>query len=325
MNNFLKNLFFHMIIILSPFLFLIITYELQFEKIDVSDIYPKYFKLNKNNKINELDLLIAGDSRAERQIIPQELKSEKYKKIINIGISSGDIVRLKDFILYRKEAKLLYNNKTSLLVSISPWQINDNYQKWGYLSNSTFKYLGFFEKLKLLKNKKEYFKYVLATHKKKLKDNLNINGYKSDIDSLGYLKVEGDVNLIEENKLSKMIFELKNEFSDYKNDGYRWREFKKSVEYLSSEFDKLILIINPVTEKWRSSIKNTHVEIYNIEFIKKLKQLKKDSILKNIIIWDFYNEEIFEISDENYYDTHHLNKLGAKKFSSLLKEKLSNL
>lgn len=325
MKNFIKNLFFYLLIFTSPILFLIITYELQVKKIDTSDIYPKYHKLYKNTKIQELDLLVAGDSRAERQIIPEDLKSDKYKKIINIGISSGDVVRLRDFIINREEAKLLYNNKTSLLVSISPWQINDNYQKWGYLSNSTLKYLSFSEKLKLLKNKKEYLKYVLSTHKKNLKDILNIYHYSSEIDSLGYLKVEGDINLIDKNKLNNMINELKNEFSDYKNDGYRWREFKKSVEYLSSKFNKLILIINPVTNKWRSSIKDTQVELYNIEFVNKLNQLVKDSNIKNTIIWNFYNEEIFEISDDNYYDTHHLNKLGAKKFSSLLKEKLSNL
>ena len=322
---FLKNFIYHTFIVSLPSLFLIITFEFQFEKIDTSEIYPKYLKLLENKKIKPLDILIAGDSRAERQIIPQELKKDTLKNILNIGISSGDIVRLRDFIVNRKASKLLYNDETILIVSVSPWQINDNYQKWGYLSNSTFKFLSFTEKFKLLKNKNEYFKYVLATHKKNFKEILNLLDYKSNIDSLGYLGVEGDITKLNKNDINNMIIKLKNEYLNYENNGFRWREFKKSLDFLSTKFNKVILIINPVTDKWRRSIENTFVEKYNLEFINKLNTYKISKGFNNLIIWNFYNDEKLEIEDNYFYDTHHLNNLGAKKFSSILQNKISYL
>ena len=82
---------------------------LQAEGIDTSNIYPKYLKLNRNKKEFPLDILIAGDSRAERQIIPEMLKGKNQKNILNLAITSGDVNRLRDFISNRIKSEIASN------------------------------------------------------------------------------------------------------------------------------------------------------------------------------------------------------------------------
>ena len=325
MKLFIKKIFIlSVVILLLPF-FLILSLELQFKNIDTSNIYPKYLKLNRDKKEFPLDILIAGDSRAERQIIPEMLKGKNQKKILNLAVSSGDINRLRDFINNRKEAKSLFNNKTILLLSTSTWQIDDNQQKWGHLSYSTFKYLSFYEKFDILNNKKDYLKYVLSIHKNNLRNIFNIWSYDSNIDSLGYLAVQGDITNLPNSELDNIILNIKQEWNDVKLNGYRWEEFKKSIKFFSGEFDKVIIIIPPVTDVWRKSIEKTKIEDFNKNFIFKTKELIKNKNLSNTLLWDFYEKNNFQINDSDYYDTHHFNNSGAIKFTKKLREKLDNL
>ena len=310
--------------LLLPF-FLILSLELQFKSIDTSNIYPKYLKLNRNKKEFPLDILIAGDSRAERQIIPEMLKGKNQKNILNLAITSGDVNRLRDFISNRKEAKLLFNSETILLISASPWQINDNHQKWGYLSYSTFKYLNLYEKFDILNNKKDYLKYVLHIHKHNLKNIFNIWTYNNEIDNLGYLAVKGNITNMPKSELDTMILNQKQEWSVIEEDGYRWQEFKKSILFFSNIFNKVIIINNPETEVWRKSIENTNIDYFNKNFIIRTEEFIKNKNLSNILIWDFNEKNVLNLNDSDYYDTHHLNNSGAIKFTSKLREKLDNL
>jgi hypothetical protein len=325
MKLFIKKIFIlSVVILLLPF-FLILSLELQFKNIDTSNIYPKYLKLNRDKKEFPLDILIAGDSRAERQIIPEILKGKNQKNILNLAISSGDVNRLRDFIHNRKEAKSLFNNKTILLLSTSPWQIDDNQQKWGYLSYSTFKYLSLYEKFDILNNKKDYLKYVLSIHKFNLRNIFNLWSYESEIDTLGYFAVQGDITNIPNSKLDNIILNQKQKWNDIKENGYRWEEFKKSIKFFSGEFDKVIIIINPETDVWRKSIENTNIEHFNKNFIIRTEEFIKNKNLSNILIWNFNEKSVLKLNDSDFYDTHHLNDYGAKKFTSILREKLNTI
>ena len=62
---------------------------------DDSFIDRKYFNLVEKDQI---DLLIMGDSRAERQISPKIIDSILSINSLNLAISSGDIIRIKKFI-----------------------------------------------------------------------------------------------------------------------------------------------------------------------------------------------------------------------------------
>lgn len=325
MRIFLKKiLVFFLSILLLPSL-LILSLELQFKHIDISNIYPKYLKLNIDKKKLPLDILIAGDSRAERQIIPDLLKNESHENILNLGISSGDVNRLRDFIVNRDEAKSLFDKKTILVLSASNWQINDNYQTWGYLSYSTFKYLDFFEKFEILKDKKDYLRYVLAIHKHNLRNIFNKWSYDSEIDSLGYFPIYGDISLINKQDLDKTIQNQIYLLNDINDNGLRWKEFKKSVEFFSKIFDKVIIINNPVTDIWKNYIDNTHIDDFNKNFVKRTENFIRNKNLSNTLIWDFYQENDIELNDNNFYDTHHLNKSGSIIFSKKIREKLSGL
>ena len=70
--------------------------KLIYPKIDFSDIKNKYKNVNADDSI---EIFIGGDSRAERQIIP-EILNEKFGSVGVKNIASGacEINRVKNFL-----------------------------------------------------------------------------------------------------------------------------------------------------------------------------------------------------------------------------------
>ena len=85
---------------------------------------------NRNSKL----IVFAGDSRAERQLIPKLISKKIGVKCINLGVSSGELI---SFFPYLK----LFNQDSTLFVfSVSSFQINDKLVNPSYLSFDTYKW-----------------------------------------------------------------------------------------------------------------------------------------------------------------------------------------
>ncbi|MDA9317158.1 hypothetical protein N9Q58_04505, partial [Polaribacter sp.] len=92
----------------------------------------------------EMNIIIAGDSRAERQLMPGIIQEKTGFNTINIAVSNGELVSLVSAI----------KNKYSMsnfvfVISASSFQINDGAISPGYLSEKCFQKATIFEKMKL--------------------------------------------------------------------------------------------------------------------------------------------------------------------------------
>ncbi|NQU32098.1 MAG: hypothetical protein HQ521_02590 [Bacteroidetes bacterium] len=276
-------------------------------------------------------IIIAGDSRAERQISPSIIQAQTDTKIINIAVSAGDLSTLI------KALKKYNIDKTTglFIISAGSFQISDASIGPGYMSINVLNQLTLEEKYSLFGN---HWKIALKMLKYQIRGTLKsylqkIGLFKkkypkSILDNYGFNGITGNFDP-EELENSKAYWERNGEikipwYKATKTDGIRWENFKKNLFQLSEmRTIKFIFYQPPVSPAWYNLTKNTKIDQIENQFSLQL----KNEILNypNIMFWDFYNTKITVLKDSMYYDPMHLNKNGAELFTKHIMNLLINL
>ena len=235
MGLFLRNIIRFLISLLIVFSLIHFIYEVIVIKSDDSYIGRKLHSIKKKEKI---DLLIMGDSRAERQLSPKIIDSILVINSINLAISSGDINRIRKFFMNNKKLldELKKNKNLQLIISASDWQVNDESQTWGYLSHSTFSLMSPMDRLKSLNRKVDYLKFMVLGYKLYA---------KSQILKLGLLKLpyssdsKGFVGINEEfipKNFENISIQDHPHYSNININGWRYSLFEDSIRYLNLKY-----------------------------------------------------------------------------------------
>jgi hypothetical protein len=266
------------------------------------------------------NIIIAGDSRAERQLIPEIIKNITGINAINIATSSCDLVTLVSAI----KKKYQYCSKIIFVISASSWQVNDGAIDPGYLSLQCFHKLNIREKFVMYRNSLPEMKLLQARLLYDfIKKVLHI-GNKLDYDvkvisELGFYGVEGKFKVQTKNILEK-TFVSHPWYKNNNNNGVRWTIFLKSLREIGNMNSFFIIYQPPISAYWRINTAKSFIDIAESEYSKKLAIEIQDS--KNIEFYDFYSNEISTLNDSMYYDYQHLNRQGAEVFSVLLSKKI---
>ena len=316
MKNFLNRLLLYFlflaILILSNFFIV----ESIYPKIDFSDIKYKFTNINANDSIK---IFIGGDSRAERQIIP-EILNDKFGGVgvKNIACGGCEITRVKNFF----ENNAFTTTNKILILSTSIFQVNENinYFDPGY-SLSSFNSLNISQKYSSF-SLKNYLIFSVESHKflvkEKikyfLKEYLKYSYSNVPYDEDGFLAVKG--------VLDKKQINI-NDHPFYTNiqiDGIRWLKFTESISFFSNNFQKTFIVIPPPSKYWKEITKGTFVDESNLNFIRKTENYIKSNNLKNIVLIDFYNN--LNLMEIHFYDIEHTNSDGAKVFTKYLSKEI---
>ena len=319
MNNFIKKLLFYISFfgILISINFIIV--ETIYPKIDFSDIY---FKFKKINSTDSVDVFIGGDSRAERQIIPKTL-SNRFEsiEIKNIACGGCEINRFKNFF----ENYNLNTSDKTLILSTSIFQVNENinYYSPSY-SLSSFHSLNISDKFKSF-SLKNYSIFSIESHKFLVKEKIKnlFNDYFKftlseipyDID--GFMGIDGVLNTNISLNLDDHPF-----YKDIEITGVRWTKFKESIIFFSNNFKKTYIIIPPSSIHWKNITKGTIIEESNQNFIRNVKNFIESNNFNNVFLIDSYNDSDLNLQNEHFYDIQHTNQEGADIFTNYLSSQI---
>ena len=267
---------------------------------------------------DSLNVVVGGDSRGERQLIPYSIESNTGFNTINICVDAGEIVSLS----YALDAYDTYNNV--YIISASSWQINDGANATGYLSQKCFQKLTLREKLIIYqKNIFELFRLESSLIRLKMKYFLSKNSEKEDffydeeiITEFGFLGIEDTLKI--DHEFLGTLINSHNWYNDLNNNGVRWRIFKEAFNKLGEKDALIIFYQPPVSPIWKEKTRNTVISRAEEEYSKKLDSLC--SQYENIVFYDFYNNDINSLGNIMYYDYQHLNRNGAEIFSELFSD-----
>lgn len=257
-----------------------------------------------------MHVIVAGDSRAERQVIPEIIKENTSFDAINVAGPAVDLLTTTDII------KKYYANQPAIFViSVSSFQINDGCIHEGYLSKKCFQQLSLKDKVKLFKwDIRPLYKMELTEFFCEL--GLIENPTQNDVTELGYVGVEETLDTNISTNLSAIPW-----YKNVKSDGIRWFLFCKAIKTLSQMNSIFIIYQPPVSPFWRKQISGTFIDYAEKTFSQKLgTELRK---FKNFTYLDFYTNPLPLLADSLYYNTLHLNRKGSVVFTKYLVEKIS--
>ncbi|MEO7177108.1 MAG: hypothetical protein ABIV51_14350 [Saprospiraceae bacterium] len=268
---------------------------------------------------SRLNIIIAGDSRAERQLMPAIFNTNTGLSTINIATTGCDLVTVVSAIKkkYADSAKLCF------IISASSWQVNDGAIDHGYLSLNCFQKLSKIGKFILYK---KYLSELLGMQVQLFKEFVhsvvgNRNCLRIDSNAypeLGFIGIEGRFKVQDKSSLNTLL----SNHSWYKNNsnsGFRWAIFQNSLKELEKINAPCIIYQPPVSSYWKSNTENSFIDIAEMDYSRKVTmEIQK---YKNIVFFDFYSNDIRELDDSMYYDYQHLNRQGAEIFSGFLAKK----
>lgn len=259
----------------------------------------------------KLNIIVAGDSRAERQIIPQLIEDNLNCNCINIATPSCDLITAVSSIRTHFQ-----NSRFKILVimSVSSFQINDGAIDDGYISLLAFSKLTYFEKIMIFKNDLFKLRGILNRGLN------NILNYLKDkilqpvnLDNKGFLPIYGIMNKVKDKKsyLKKHPW-----YKDIHFNGSRNRILQETLDSMGLMSLDFLLIQPPISPHFQEMIKNTQAEEMENNFSILMKN--KANNYSNLRYLDFYTNGDKRLGNHCYYDPQHLNITGANIFTNIL-------
>lgn len=255
---------------------------------------------------DEYQLIIGGDSRAERQIIPILLKEYSNSNVVNLSTAGEQLITTVN--AYEKYN--LTNNKT-ILLSVSSPNINDGNLR-NFQTNLNYSYIPNIPPLKKISLfGLTYFEKIANTYyvfiSEKILCNVKIDNQR--IGNLGFLPVEGclyDTSFVPEWSTHPWYF-------NSNPNGIKKELFIKAVEKMSKWNSMVVLFNPPVAPLWHQHYKGTPIDTFEVYYSNFLEELCEK--YSNIHFIDFYNNGIEALDNSKFYNMQHTNSDGAKIFT----------
>ena len=314
----MKKFIFKLIIFVLPFLVFINLPKIK-NYVFNDEICAKINTFVSN--FNEPMIIVGGDSRAERQIIPKIMAEKLGISTINIGVSAGDIASFYNS-LYKYN---LLHKDVIAIISVSSVELNDSFiNKWG-IPQAYVSYMTLWDRINIFRES-----YLSVLHERFLliineiftkKSSLVLNHNDSRIKTRGFLGVSGDVSQWDLSKIHNLQDDLEREwyFNSIYN-GVSKRTFSKIIKKIADTNMNIVIFQPPVSLSWYKHIEGTYIDSIELNHSKYLKSIS--SKYDNISFIDFYTTQSTVYHDSMFDNSIHLNYKGAKIFTNTLLDSL---
>ncbi len=284
-----------------------------------TDIKKKINSLVDNS--NEPMIIACGDSRAERQVIPNLIEKRLGIKSVNIGATGGDIA-----ILYNAlEQHELINPQHTLIISISSIETNDGVvDKWG-IPHAYVTYFSTLDNLKLFG-----IRYLNMMHERlrlifkelfKVEKNTKLEPSDIRLTNKGFWGVAGDVSNFNFDEVDIYTNTLKTPwYLDSYHEGVKKEIFGKLINKIADSDMNIIIFQPPVSPGWLKRTKNTYIDSIELDHSKLLKNVSNK--YDNVSFIDFYTNQNTTFHDSMFYNSIHYNYKGAEIFTNALLDSL---
>jgi hypothetical protein len=260
-------------------------------------------KVISQSKIDSAQILILGDSRAERQLDPEIIHSKTNLDVLNIAESSMDL-----YSLSLRLRELNVENKL-IIISASSWQVNDGSTDEGYFRIEAFNELTSYEKLQLYADNPIELKKILTQclfSQFEVKE-LTIGNEARFIN-------RGFENMKCSNFDSKNMFHNHAWYRNMRLNGIKTKLLIEALSELNNLKCRGVLIYNaPAYSEFNRQSKYNGVEDMENTYCNMISNYIKSEDLSHISFRDLRNLTGFSKND--YYDPLHFCEQGAKKFT----------
>jgi len=263
----------------------------------------------------DTDVVIGGDSRGERQVVPSIIESRTGRKTSNIATAAGDLITLYNSL---KRHGALQTDR-ALIVSTSIFQVNDGAITPGYISTACALNMTWPERINVYRSAlPSLWRFLVKTQAGEERP-IPMSGTR--LQENGFFGVEGTLPL----PVTILISPQNTRHPWYQNlslHGARWRVFEEALGRFGKSTLRIYLYLPPVSPAWRAYTAGTFIDKAEREFGTMLQAATRSH--SNIRILDFYSEPDPRLGNDMYQDIQHVNRAGAAQFTEILIERIGN-
>jgi hypothetical protein len=254
---------------------------------------------------NDTRVLIAGDSRAERQIMPSVIEARTGWRTANVATMAQDLVTLENALARHGTPAAAQ----VLIVSASIFQINDGAIDAGFISTACLLNMTPWERARIYADRLGSPWSPLAFR--------FIEGPPDDISQahlaeLGFAGSDQQLSL----PLPKVLLDRHPWYRSIDLQGARWRIFQEALGRLAATGLRVFVVQPPVSPAWRVYTLGTFVDDAEREYVRMLRAAVAG--YSNVTVLDYYSTPEPALDDVTFYDVQHLNRTGAVLFTERL-------
>lgn len=250
-------------------------------------------------------VIVAGDSRAERQIIPAAIEAATGWQAANVATSAQDLVTLSN-------ALARYGVPPSarvVIISASIFQINDGAIDEGYISAPCLLSMTTWERMGIyadrLGSPLSPLAFQFIEHPPAVIDQAHLR-------ERGFAGSDRQLSL----PLPKVLLNLHPWYRNQDLHGARWRIFQEALRRIAASGLQIYLVQPPVSPAWRAYTSGTFVDRGEREYADMLRMVAAS--YANVHVLDYYSGPSGVLDDTMFYDVQHLNRTGAQLFTGML-------
>jgi len=269
-----------------------------------------------------VDVILCGDSRAERQLIPDVVTRSTGLNAVNIATKGLDLITMANCL---RKYSILQRRDTVLVISASIFQVNDGAVGDRYTTAACIFNLKWTDQIRLFKKHLPYLvnakmEYYYEYFKSAAE---STGGRKKEIAERGYVGIDKALDL-PDGKLNMDVEKVSHPW--YKNftlPGKKWEVFQKALRDIVSSGNKVLVFAPPALPAWFELSERTRFDVAERQFSDLLRQEAQK--YENTFFLDFYSENRESFTNDMFYDLQHLNREGSRHFSEIISQNISRV
>jgi hypothetical protein len=256
-------------------------------------------------------VIVAGDSRAERQIVPAVIEARTGWSTVNVATVAQDVVTLRNTI--RRYG--LPPAARVLIVGASVFQVNDGAIDGVNVSTACLLNMTGWERARVYADRLGSPWSPLAFR--------FVDGEPAEVNAQqlrerGFLGIEKQLTL----PLPRIQLNQHPWYRKVSLRGARWRIFRAALADLAQSGVQIYLFAPPISPAWRAYTDRSFVDRAERQFAGMLAEAAQP--YPNVRVLDFYSTPDPRLGDEKFYDIQHLNRRGAEEFTAILVDRIQD-
>lgn len=264
-------------------------------------------------------VIVAGDSRAQRQVIPEVLRRELGVDAVNVAVAAGELISVSKVL--RQDA--LREKRPLLIISATLFQINDGAIDHDAISMDCLIAMGWIDQIAMFRQKLPEMAYrKIRMYRRCLAMKLGLSSVRTkQFAEDGFMGIEGT---FDPSGMAAHPERIRHPwYQDLNLEGRKWRVFRAALREIAASGSQVLLFNGPSSPVWKQLSRDTFMDAAEQQYSQMLE--REVAQYANVHFIDFHNGWTDELPDESFYDIQHLNRTGAAAFSEILCNEVKRL
>jgi hypothetical protein len=259
-------------------------------------------------------VIVAGDSRAERQVDPMRLGERLSVDAANVAVAATDLPQVYSALSRHG----VLEGRPLLVISVSSFQVNDGAIDRDSVSLPALMRMRWIDQVRLFREALP--EMVYRKFREFGSSPPTCEG--RPVEEGGFLGVDGEPPALDV-AAAAALADRHPWYRGLRLEGLKWGGFQSALADLASTGSTIVLYNPPGMPSWIRLTRGTAIDAAERQWSKALGE--ETARYDNVWSIDFYGEPPAALTDRHYYDIQHLNREGAALFTDALAERLERL